>query len=148
MKKIIITLIVIALCQSSCIFFDSASSIYIVNNSNEGQIICHSCSDSIGAIIDNMTISPFFKQFDNMKSVILNTDAYINKNTYQRYKISGTRGSFVRRCKDKHVRFFFISDSVFMNNPWDTIVKYQMYNRKLVFTEEELKKNNWVVVYE
>jgi hypothetical protein len=148
MKKIIITLIVISLCQSSCIFFDSASSIHIVNNSNEGQIICRSCSDSIGSPIDSLTMTPYFKQFDNFKNDIKYQKAYIYKDSILMYKIVGGKESIVRLCKDKLVRFFFISDSVFMNNPWDTIVKYQMYNRKLVFSESELKKNNWTVIYE
>jgi len=148
MKKIIILSTTISLCLYSCIFLHWTEHIQIVNKSNVGQIICHSCSDSIGSMIDSLTMSPFFKQFDNMKSVIENTDAYLHKDSSQRYKIVGGKEAMVRLCKDKRIRFFFISDSVFMNNPWDSIVKYQMYNRKLVFSEEELKRSNWSVVYE
>jgi formate-dependent nitrite reductase cytochrome c552 subunit len=128
--------------------FDYVDGIQIVNNSNQGQIICYSCFDSIGSIIDSLTMTPYFKQFDNFKPEIINKDAFINKNSSQGYRISGRKETIVRFCPDKHVRFFFISDSVFMNNPWDTIVKYQMYNRKLVFSEKDLKENDWTVVYE
>ena len=36
------------------------------------------------------------------------------------------------------MRFYIISTSVFYNNPWDTIVKYQMYDRKMTYTAKEL----------
>jgi hypothetical protein len=148
MKKLLIISTAIFLSLYSCICFDRVGIMHIVNNSNTGQIVCITCADSIGSEMDSLTNNPYFKQFDSFKSEIVNTDSYIDSNNTARHRVGGGRESIVRRCKDKHARFFFISDSVFMNNPWDTIVKYQMYNRKLVFSEKELKENNWVVVYE
>lgn len=46
-----------------------------------------------------------------------------------------------------HARFYSIDDSVFMRNPWATIVKHQMYNRKMTCTKEQLDSLNWTTEY-
>ena len=70
------------------------------------------------------------------------------KNSFKWIKVSDKKESIVKGSKDGLIRFFFISDSTFLNNSWDTIVKYQMYNRKLVFSEEDLEKINWIIGYQ
>lgn len=146
MKKSIILTFVL-LCFYSCVY-DRVERFQLVNYSDNGQVICYTCSDSIGSKTDSLTNNPYFKQFDYFKSDILDQNVFLNRNSYTSIGVSGKKEFIVRRCEDKRIRFFFISDSVFMNNPWDTIVKYQMYNRKLIFSEEDLKENDWIVVYE
>ena len=146
MKKIVIIGVILCLC--SCVHFDRVETFQVINYSDEGQIIYYSCSDSIGSEIDSLTFNPYFKQFDNVKSDILNENKHIDKNSFKWIKVSDKKESIVKGSKDGLIRFFFISDSTFLNNSWDTIVKYQMYNRKLVFSEEDLEHMNWVIEYQ
>ena len=41
---------------------------------------------------------------------------------------------------DGKVRFFFIQDSVYLNTPWDSIVKYQICDRKYIFNKKEFNQ--------
>ena len=146
MKRIFIISIVLSLCTYSCVY-DYVGSFQVINYSDEGQIVYYTCSDMIGTKIDSFS-NRYYERLAGCKFRIDNEDVYIDKKSFKWVEISFRKKDFASDCKDKHIRFFFISDSVFMNHSWDTIVKYQMYNRKLVFSEEELKKDDWAVVYE
>ena len=146
MKKILILGICGLFCSCFFTYDPPRAEIQVVNNSNKGQIIYYTCSDMIGAEIDSFK-NRAYERLAGCEIPILNEDIYIDKESYRSFGIRSKK-KHARVCKDKHIRFFFISDSVFINTPWDTIVKYQMYNRKLVLSEEELKENDWTVIYE
>ena len=145
MKKNIIISVISVFCLYSCLSYIDA--IQIINHSDYGQIVCYTCSDSIGSEIDSLTFNPYFKQYDYFKYEILKKDAYIDRNSSQWLKTPFPKEYITQCCEDGLIRFFFIKDSVFLNNPWDTIVKYQMYNKKLVLSEEDLKNMNWIIEY-
>ena len=60
----------------------------------------------------------------------------------------GKTKNVTKKCKDKKIRFFFILESTMREYNWEEIYKYQMYEKKLMFTEIGLWMNDWVVVYE
>ena len=47
---------------------------------------------------------------------------------------------------DGKVRFFFIKDSNYLNTPWDTIVRYQMYDRKYILGKKELERTGMKII--
>ena len=147
MKKIFIVFAVSALFVSACVM-DKIDHIQMVNNSNTGLIYSFNCLDSIGYGRDTLTFNPYFRQFDHFKSDIVDKDDYIAKNSSKVIRIYCPKERLTSTCGDGRLRFFFIKDSVFLNNPWDTIVKYQMYERKLVFSKEDLERMNWTITYE
>ena len=142
MKKVFIILVVSVLCLCACVM-DCIDYIQIVNNSDYGQVVCLSCSDSIGYGNDTLSLNLYFKQY---KYNIIEVDDYIHKDSTQRYKITIYKERLASSCKDKHIRFFFITDTVFFNNAWDTIIKYKKYD-KLVFSQKDLEKNNYTITY-
>ena len=146
MKKIFIVSVISVLCLYSCVY-DHVERIQIVNNSEEGQVVYHSCSDRMGAEMDSFS-NLHYERMAGRNRPIHYERAYIAKDSVRGYGNFFSKKATACFCEDKKVRFFFISESVFITTPWDTLVKYQMYNRKLVFTDEELKKNDWVVIYE
>lgn len=149
MKRHTFGLMILILCLGSCIpVIDHVSAFQVINHSDKGQIIYYSCSDSIGSAMDSLTMNPYFKQFDQSKVAIKGEDVYVEREDSTLVRISGKKESLVRRCKDGYLRFFFIHDSVFLNNPWDTIVKYQMYNKVLVFSKKDLERINWIIEYD
>ena len=58
------------------------------------------------------------------------------------------RESLLLSCDDNKLRLFFILESTMQDYSWDEICKQRLYEKKLTLTEEELKENDWVVVYE
>ena len=140
MKKIVIVFMISGFCLSSCVY-DCVDSFQVINYSNEGQIIYYSCSDSI-----NDYMNYYYDMIAGYNILLVNENVYIDKESEKYVRITFKKER-LGCCKDGHARFFFISDSVFSNNPWDTIVKYQMYNRKLVYSKEDLKNMNWVIEY-
>jgi len=146
MKKIIIFLIIPVLCFYSCVY-DWVDATQFTNYSNEGQFIYYTCSDEIGAKIDSLR-NRYYENIAGVQSSV-NENVYIKPNSSKWVKTHFNRKRIANCCQNNQpLRFFFISDSVFVSNPWDTIVKYQMYNRKLIFSEKDLKKNDWTIVYE
>jgi len=58
------------------------------------------------------------------------------------------RESLLLRCDDNKLRLFFILESTMQDYSWEEICKNRLYEKKLTLTEEELKENDWIVVYE
>ena len=146
MKKIFFISTISLLCLYSCVY-DRVERIKIVNNSEEGQVVYYSCSDKMGAEMDSLR-NIHYKRMAGQNVRIHYEREYIAKDSLRWFGNFFNRKAIACFCDDRQVRFFFISESVFISTPWDTLVKYQMYNRKLVFSDEDLKNNNWVVVYE
>ena len=147
MKKIFIVSTVSALFMCACVM-DRIDRIQMVNNSNTGLIFFYNCLDSIGYGRDTLTVNPYFRQFDHFKSDIVDKNLYIAQDSSKVVGIPFPKERLTSTCGDGHIRFFFIKDSVFFTNPWDTIVQYQMYERKLVFSKEDLERMNWTITYE
>jgi len=147
MKKKIIISIISVFCLYSCVY-DTVYKTQFANYSNEGQIVYYTCADEIGSKIDSFE-NRYYEKIAFSRTSILNEDVYIKPNSSKWVRTHFNIKRIANCCQNNQpLRFFFISDSVFVNNPWDTIVKYQMYNRKLVFSKKDLEKNNWTVIYE
>lgn len=46
------------------------------------------------------------------------------------------------------IQVFIFDADVIENTPWDTIVKYNMVLKHYQFTERELEKMNWEIIYD
>jgi hypothetical protein len=62
--------------------------------------------------------------------------------------IGWSKESTIRKCEDKKLRYFFIVDTVMRDNTWKEVCEKQLYEKKMVFTEEELIQMDWTVVYQ
>ena len=125
MKKLFILSTASVFCLYSCVI-DFVYTFQVINYSNESQTFCYTCSDSLKSEMDSLAFDSYFTRFD-----------HVDRYSYTWTKNSFKREKLTHHCEDNRIRFFFISDYVFSNNPWDTIVKYQMYNKKLVFSEDD-----------
>lgn len=130
---------------TSCVF-DHFSVIPIINYSNKAFIVYMSTKDTLEDPYLGDTLNSF-SCFDKDKSRVYVRNEYLEKESKGSIGIFGYRESIFYDSKDGRVRFYFISDSVFMRNTWATIVKHQMYNRKMTFTKEQLDSMGWIIEY-
>ena len=151
MKKIVIILAVLVFCFCSCVF-DRIETIVVKNLSDLDIVVCYSCADTIinnretndslwktyykierNYDVEYIPYPPFF-DYDVVKKDIIKGIKFLYKNEISKV------------CKDNTIKFFFIDYSIFSNNSIDSIAKYQLYE-KMIFSNDDLVKMNWVIEY-
>jgi hypothetical protein len=119
----------------------------------------YNCTDSAVyyeiSCLDSLDLNAPLFLFDTIQNGYNNDDCLcsikspnyrINAYMYERIELQIK--NITKNCKDKKIRFFFIMESTMRKYNWREICKYQLYEKKLTFTQAELWLNNWVVVYE
>ena len=110
-------------------FTDSCYVCYVTGFDEDGQRDGSVCSASL-------------KSFDEHKKGVVKTDYYILPESHLRRQLA--ENSF-EMSRDGRLRFYFISDSVFFNVPWDTIVKHRMFCRKIELDRRGLDSLGWMI---
>jgi hypothetical protein len=123
--------------------YDKAGCFIIHNNSESVIYVCSSCSDSLLSG-HNLTYYSNYNKSDSLKY----PNYRIEKDSLGCIAFSGRKEHIAKKCKDKKLRFFFINESVMKENTWAEICKYQLFEKKITLSEEDLKKMNWCVIYE
>lgn len=143
MKKVL-TLIFIGSIFSSCVY-DRVETIRFLNKSDSTIYMDYSCSDRLEK---SFKLHVYQDATINGKDTLVYSRERAEKDSIGWTIIGFSRKGAIRQCKDKKLRFFFIKESVMKGYSWEEICEQQLYEKKLVFTEEELVKMNWTVVYE
>jgi len=155
MKKIIIVSIIVTFFSSCLFMFDRISIIKILNKSNYTIYAYDSFFDSLSIYQTDFSGNSFRTSLDTSYYIFSNGAFSYSSNRAEPdsmayLSFSGTRKGIFRDnlCVDGKIRFFIFKEETIRKYSWETICKYQMYEKKLTFTEDELKENDWVVVYE
>lgn len=121
----------------------------VKNDSMYNYIGFYSYTDSFGNAFDNIS-QQNLSDYDTCKQKSLDWLYFFHNycpkgdTLLLKFQASGYHEIFEHTIDGK-LRFFFISDSIYLSTPWDTIVKYQMYDRKLTFEKKGLKSLNWTI---
>ena len=122
----------------SAVTYFSGNDITIINFTDSDIICFYTSSGTMGVHGDSTNIR-IIKSFDKEKEKIKQQkDFYLHAHSHRTYRQGNITERFFSQSYDGKMRFYIISTSVFYNNPWDTIVKYQMYDRKMTYTAKEL----------
>jgi hypothetical protein len=62
--------------------------------------------------------------------------------------IVGNWEDHINSGEDKTIRVYFFINQLIKNTNKDSLLKYQMYSKKIELKVDELKKQNWEVIYE
>jgi len=124
---------------------DFACTLPIINYSDSTVYVCASCSDFLEK---DHNLQVYKYNFDG-KEILGYPNYRIEKDSlgciiFREKKVE----HIFKRCQDHQMHFFFILESTMRTYSWEEICEKQLYEKKLVLTEEELKNNDWVVVYE
>lgn len=52
-----------------------------------------------------------------------------------------------RDCEDSLLRVFFFTKELIINNSWDSLVRNQVYSKKITVSVEDLENSNWEIIY-
>ena len=79
--------------------------------------------------------------------MLISPEYRINAYAYGAIDIGGNKKKPQLNCEEKVVTLFFISEQTMRNYSWEEISSKQMFIKKIILTEEELKNNDWNYVY-
>ena len=144
MRNIIFIFLVFAI-VSCCSW---TTTICVINKSGYNYLGCYSYSDSFSN--SNMGYDDI-AEFDTCKQKSLEWLRFSHNycsNGDTLYLKFPTRNydEIFEYSIDGKVRFFFIKDSNYLNTPWDTIVRYQMYDRKYILGKKELEQTGMKII--
>lgn len=75
-------------------------------------------------------------------------DYRINAYSWGTFLGFGTPKKKETRCKDNKLRLYFIKEITMRTKTWEEIFKNQLYEKKMVLTQEQLDSLCWRVTYE
>jgi hypothetical protein len=133
---------------NGCLFFPTfdppQKGIDVFNNTDSILYVAYSFSDSLG----------------NGNPIVYYEEVSINNKIHKRfpcYRLNAFsdggigipgRETLLQKCDKNMLRLFFILESTMRDYSWEEICEKKIYEKKLTLTKADLKKNNWVVVYE
>jgi hypothetical protein len=131
---------------NSCVF-DRGCNISILNKSDHTIYVYKSFSDSLkmsGGLAykleqqnykgDDTLIYPSYRAEPNSYAYV----TFVGKYEY----IFNNK-----ECKDGKLRLFFIHEDTILRYTWEEICRKQLYEKKLILNEAELRRGNWEVIY-
>ncbi|MDH6344163.1 hypothetical protein M2480_003078 [Parabacteroides sp. PFB2-12] len=137
-----------------------ADILYICNNSDEAIYVYHRCGN-----VDSIPLSPKLELFHYLSMDVndahgnliepyfVSPDYRINAYTSSSLKgglegrVWGTPKTPRLPCDEKEITLFFITETTMRNHDWEEIYKDQMYVKKVMLTEDDLKKCDWKYIY-
>lgn len=125
--------------------------LYIHNCTDSAVYYEISCLDSLTLDRPSFLFSSYCEDYDRygncLRKRISSPSDRVNAYSCRHTGIVADE-SILRDCEDKQIRFFFIKESTLRDYTWDEICAKQMYEKKLIYTIEDLISNDWAIVYE
>ncbi len=134
-------LLVFILLLSGCDYF---TSVEVINFTDKSYIVYASRYDSIGCISDSIN-NDIMKEIEK-KDTFSVGNMYVIFIPSKNVKYLGFQTSnLFRMSPDEKWRFYFINDSIVKTKTWDEIVKYQLYDKKIVLDEAKMDSIGWKI---
>ena len=134
-----------------CVYDPPHASFAIYNNSISPVYVCVTCTDSL-PLDPKLYLYDDVEYTKNLKQVLKQNpfdppDYRINANSNGYFRIGGTPKDPELYCEDKKIRLFFITQSTMRTKQWEEIYKKQLYEKKIVLTEKQLRDQGWKYTY-
>lgn len=126
--------ILILIISISCIGHKSDNRFIITYNNSKADIYCFFLERELNNIES-------LSKFDfSQKSVNPNEESsdHVNKSTWEEY---------IKTCDNQKIRYYIIKKDSVDKYGWKQIFKKNIYNKKYLFTIEDLDKINWQIEY-
>jgi len=132
--------------------YDPPHGVFTVhNNSNSVMYVYVTCADSLELTPKLSLYEQWEFNKDNARNLEQNSDYppdyRIKAYSYSEFAVWGTPKKPRCYCKDKTIRLFFINQSTMRTKQWEKICKKHLYVKKVILTEEQLSKVDWVYTY-
>jgi hypothetical protein len=117
------------------------------NLSDEYIYYLYSKNDSLIKEHELSLFELFTKEVDG---VLITDTAFSNRvspNTLQIVSYNSNWENDIKAYPDQKIKFFIFEKTLLENFRWEKIVKDQIYSKKYSLSVEELKEQNWTIVY-
>ncbi len=115
------------------------------NNSNIDIYIIFSCHHKLE---DVKFYRPDYYWVDHLRdSLSTESEWFIRKKSSQYIIMRGSWPGFIRECENDRIYIAVFSDSIVMNYTDEEILEKELFEKRMEFTLEELKKSNWTVTF-
>jgi hypothetical protein len=71
----------------------------------------------------------------------------VNAYAFSEVNVWGTIKNPATNCKNDSLYLFFIKESIMRTMSWEEICKNQLYEQRVILTEEQLKRSGWLFKY-
>jgi hypothetical protein len=147
MKKIIFFLLLSFLLFGCHTYdpIDRRDRVCIHNYTDSAIYITYSCFDSMPKeprlyLFEKIENNCYNENGNSLAGNLYSPSYRINAYSYEYpFNILYADKMSFNKCLDKKIRFFIVTEKTMKENTWEYIHEKQLYEKKLVFTEEELK---------
>lgn len=123
----------------------------IVNNSSSNIFVYLTCTDSIKEDVSRFYIFQIKQSVHDGKGNKKNDTLFDRDKIFSKCSkevIIGEHASSPNIiCDSQKVYVFFIEDYIIKNNNKTEVFKKQLYSKKYIYTQEELEKLKWKIIY-
>lgn len=148
--------ILVSLLFCGCGFFDETpqtGEINLKNNTESAVYVYVTFKDSLPNfpklnLFDTLAVDNSSKENENISSPTYRINAYSYYIGFKNNLGGIVFNDYSSKSNDKKIRLYFIKESVMRTKTWNEIYKGQLYEKKMIFSEDELSKLNWEVKYE
>jgi len=146
MKKLIFVLL---LFSNSCIDAIDDRELFVFNSSNNSIFSVLSPNDDMNGsnhYYEYMTEERYKDAIQNNK-IIFNFTPIISNTKVSNHDAPRSWDSFFNKTSDGKLRLFIISADSVNKYGWTKIFQQKIYNKKYLFTKEDLNNDDWVINY-
>ena len=144
MNRRLTTLLLISTLISCSLIDSEQEAINIYNNTDSAVYIYYSCSDSI-FLTSQLVL--FDTIINNGIEKIISPNYRVNAYSSGGIGAKG-RKNLINNCADKKLRLFFIKEETMKNYCWNDIYIWQLYEKKIILTIDEMEETDWTVTYQ
>jgi len=141
---------------SSCIFFDETPQTGVINlqNCTESAVYVYvTYKDTLPNfpklnLFDTIALGKYEQEKDTIISPVYRINAHSFYVDFDKNEGGIIFNDYISKCADKKIRLYFIRENIMRSKTWNEIYKGQLYEKKMIFSEDDLSKLNWEVNYE
>lgn len=134
------------ICVISCVI-DYGSAVFVLNKSDHTIYVYKTFQDSLSMNDGLLLKQSSYK--NNEVDTMIYPSYRARPDSLAVLTFRGKRNEIFKSSYnvDGKLRIFIINESIISKYTWKQICDKQIYEKKLLITEEDLKKNNWTVIY-
>jgi hypothetical protein len=153
MKNILLLIIFLnILTISSCVYDPPSGCISILNYTDSAIYVYVTCSDTLPkspplVLFLNLSGHDRIDESGNKMGDTISPDYRINAHSHGLIKVSGTPDKPHTFCDNDSLILFFIKEIYIRTKTWDEICKNRVYEKQMIFSQNNLDSVGWKITY-
>jgi hypothetical protein len=150
-NKIVVVLLLAVL--SGCPVYDPQTGLINIHNYSDSAVYVYDTYSDFLPCMPKLELfsnigGQAFDEINDQATRIFSPHYRINAYSFGGIRVSGSPSKPKLLYRDKKIVIFFIKESTMRTNTWDEICSAQLYEKAMIFSEQELDSMNWSIIYE